>query len=563
MSKTRIGILGGGPSALFLFKRLVESGNTDISVTIFERKNVLGAGMPYSSEGALNEHITNISANEIPEILKSFKSWVTDAALKKYGLNKATFNEYRVLPRLLFGKYLSSQFDEQILLAKSTGIECQILHGCEVADVIDLPKLDIVTVVDSNYNKYDFEHVIICTGHNWHKNLEGRVAGYYDSPYPPSKLVQKFNHPIAIRGTSLTAIDAIKTIARNNGVFRLNVENELEYHLHPDSKNLRIVMHSKNGLLPAVRFHTEDPHLKNPNVLTEEEIKQHILENDGFLSLDFIFEMNFKRLLRDKQPNLYERVKDYSVEQFVQTIMELREELDPFILLKAEMAEADKSIKTEQSVFWKELIGILSFEMNYPAKYFSAEDMIRLKRVLMPLISLIISYAPQDSVEELLVLHKMGILDIVAVGEQSEVGVDQEDRIYYKYIDSNGVKHCKFYTTFVDCIGQRQLSVADIPFRSLVNDQVVSAARLKFRDPENAIPLLETHPIILGADGNNYLTVAGVAINDHFQVLDAYNSYNDRIYIMAVPYMGGYNPDYSGLDFCEAASLKIVSRMLG
>jgi len=23
---------------------------------------------------------------------------------------------------------------------------------------------------------------------------------------------------------------------------------------------------------------------------------------------------------------------------------------------------------------------------------------------------------------------------------------------------------------------------------------------------------------------------------------------------MAVPYIGGYNPDYSGLDFCEATS---------
>jgi hypothetical protein len=28
--------------------------------------------------------------------------------------------------------------------------------------------------------------------------------------------------------------------------------------------------------------------------------------------------------------------------------------------------------------------------------------------------------------------------------------------------------------------------------------------------------------------------------------------------MMAVPYIGGFNPDYSGLDFCEAASKEII-----
>jgi hypothetical protein len=31
---------------------------------------------------------------------------------------------------------------------------------------------------------------------------------------------------------------------------------------------------------------------------------------------------------------------------------------------------------------------------------------------------------------------------------------------------------------------------------------------------------------------------------------------------MAVPFMGGYNPDYSGLDFCEHASAKVVASIL-
>ena len=37
---------------------------------------------------------------------------------------------------------------------------------------------------------------------------------------------------------------------------------------------------------------------------------------------------------------------------------------------------------------------------------------------------------------------------------------------------------------------------------------------------------------------------------------------NERIYMMAVPFIGGFNPDYSGLDFGEAASMRIVGKLI-
>jgi hypothetical protein len=56
--------------------------------------------------------------------------------------------------------------------------------------------------------------------------------------------------------------------------------------------------------------------------------------------------------------------------------------------------------------------------------------------------------------------------------------------------------------------------------------------------------------------------VPGIQINDCYQVMDRYGASNPRIYIMAVPYIGGLNPDYSGLDFCEAASERVVNTLL-
>ena len=62
--------------------------------------------------------------------------------------------------------------------------------------------------------------------------------------------------------------------------------------------------------------------------------------------------------------------------------------------------------------------------------------------------------------------------------------------------------------------------------------------------------------------GVYYLRVSGLAINDSFQVVDKYGVANSQIFMMAVPYIGGYNPDYSGLDFCEEASDQVISKIV-
>ena len=107
--KKRIAILGGGPSALFIYKRLVESGDNNFEIDIFERKAELGSGMPYSSEGANDEHITNVSDNEVPGIVTTMSEWIYTAPaelLQRFNITPDNFNEYKVVPRLLFGHYL-------------------------------------------------------------------------------------------------------------------------------------------------------------------------------------------------------------------------------------------------------------------------------------------------------------------------------------------------------------------------------------------------------------------------------------------------------------------------
>ncbi len=561
-AKQRIAIIGGGPSGLFMYKRLTESKAANFEIDIFERKDYLGAGMPYSAEGANVEHITNVSDNEIPIIYNSIEDWVKiapKAVLKKFNINEAKFNEYKVLPRLFFGEYLSAQFNLLKDAAAKKGIKTNVHLKCVVEDVVDFPEDNQVAVSIQNHGKAYFDQVIICTGHNWPKKYEGRIPNYFDSPYPPKKISLKLNHTVGIMGSSLTAIDALRTLARQNGKFEDNEDGTYRYHLA--SEGFKIVMHSRSGLLPAIRFHLEDSHLGKEETLSKAEIQASIAENGGFLPLDFVFEKNFKEMFIEKDPAFYAQIKNMNLEEFVGAMMGFREKMEPFDLFKKEYDEAEKSIEKRKSIYWKEALAVLSFAMNYPAKYLSAEDMERLQKVLMPLISIVIAFVPQSSCRELLALYEADVLNIVAVGDDAKVEPLKTGGADYHYTldDKKVTVH---FDTFIDCVGQPHLSFDDFPFKSLITNGTVSPAKLKFQSAENGKEEMKHNDLVTKKGNTYFLTVPGITITDHFQVVDEAGEANKRIYIMAVPYIGGYNPDYSGIDFCEAASEAVLSSIL-
>lgn len=564
--KNSIALVGGGPSALFVYKRIVEAREKDLRVEIFERGDHLGQGMPYSSEGANLEHITNVSGNELPDLVTPLADWVKGLPqdlLDRYQVDGKRFDEERVLPRLLFGRYLESQFQLLLQQAHDQGLETLVHYQSPVIDLIDHPKdhrMEVVTAEKSDF----FDRVVVCSGHNWPKSHEGKVEGYFDSPYPPAKLAKTFDHAVALRGSSLTAIDAIRTLARANGTFRRSSPDTLNFEAAPGSEDFKLVMHTRSGLLPCVRFHLEEPQVSDDRVLPKKEWERALEENEGFVPLDFIFEHDFKKILKDKDPALYQKIKAMKLEEFVELAMSRRERAEPFDYFKAEYLEALESLARRESIPWKEVLAILSFALNYPAKHFSAEDMLRMRHVLMPLISIVIAFIPKESCEELLALHEAGRLTLVPVGSDSDVEAASAGGIIYHHVDESGEKHSVCYETFVDCIGQPHLPVKAFPFCSLIEQKAVRQARLRFRSAEGAQEQQKKDPdsVEKDPDGTYHLIVPGIAINDSFQPVNWEGKANPRLHIMAVPYIGGHNPDYSGVDFCEEASALIVGAIL-
>jgi len=73
------------------------------------------------------------------------------------------------------------------------------------------------------------------------------------------------------------------------------------------------------------------------------------------------------------------------------------------------------------------MLAVLCFAMNHLAKYFSAENMQRLQKVLIPLFSIIIAFVLQKPYVELLALYQAGVLSLVSVGVDSSVKRQEDE----------------------------------------------------------------------------------------------------------------------------------------
>ena len=560
-SKT-IALIGGGAAALLMMKTMMDHKLRPGSIYIFEKNDRLGVGMPYGKGGSSIEHVANVSANELPKFSCSFEDYLASQPTSEFpDFSSDNFNAYKVIPRLLLGNYMEFQFELYIKMAKENGIKVVVRKNCHVKDIIPMIKDRKFKIVTAPQKDIIADQVVLCTGHYWPKKHEEAVAGWFDSPYPPSKFTGQTNFPIAIRGTSLTAVDAVKTLSRLNGQYEVQKDGQLKYSLNTDSENFRIDMFSTGGFLPALRFHSEDEAYSDDWMMSLQEIYDYKEKHNGFVDLDHVFEVNFKLPLKKKDPDFYFQIKGLSIEEFVDKMMGIRKELDSFQLFKAEYNEAERSIRRHQSISWKETLTAFSYSMNYPAKHFSAEDMLRLRKTLLPLISIIIAALPQSSYQEIIALYDAGIIDLVQVDKESYVEPHPESGGVYHYRSTEKERQQRHYRLFVDAIGQKPLELSDLPFEGLRSNNLVSSAYLNFKSNDIAERLSETNdiPVVKGQNDNYYLKVHGLEINDYFQSLNMYGQTVDNLFIMAVPFIGGLNPDYSGLDFCDTAASRIVN----
>ena len=149
------------------------------------------------------------------------------------------------------------------------------------------------------------------------------------------------------------------------------------------------------------------------------------------------------------------------------------------------------------------------------------------------------------------------------MNKKNKAVTHRDDGAIYNYADADGNIHEVLYQMYPDAVGQQHYMYKDFSFDGLKAGSRGSAVFLNFKSADAAVQAMENGNPFINHDskGNYYLGVPGVNINDNFQVLDKFGAYNPRIYMMAVPDIGGLNPDYPGLDFCEMAASRIRNAM--
>lgn len=555
--RKNIAVIGCGVAGLFSLKAFIQHGQPGTTLSIFEASETMGVGMPYSPLWAGPEHKANILCQEFPEMLEPPHIWLarqSDTFLAEQGIARDEISESFIFPRITLGHYMQAQFSLLLEAAEQKGLKVNLYPKHMIADIRDLPGDDKVRIQIHDGLELEFEHAVVTTGHVWPVKRENAVPGYYDSPFPLRKLSGIFNHHVGLMGSSLTAVDAIKTLSRRHGHFEPAGSNgSLKYIPNSGTENFKISMHSRRGLLPGIRFHTESPLIDKYLHISRLEIDHNIAAN-GFLSLDYVFDKAYMQVIAKKDPELHAAIQGMNLEEFVEYVYVQVRSNDPFKLFRSQLEAARAAEAAKSPIHWKEALEGLFYTLNFHAKHLSGEDMLRLRTQMMPLLSYISACLPFDSCEELIALHEAGKLKIIEVGYEASVSTNSsQPGATFNYTNQEGATINAHYDVFIECVGQRAQPFQAFPFKTLLAQGAVSPARVKFAQAANA---KELHHLPSGCgieyeQDTAYLRVPGLAINDDFAAISTDGKPNPRLSIMTFAHIQGFNPDVPGIPCCS------------
>lgn len=460
---SHIAIVGTGPTGIYAFKHLVELGAAD-AVTLFEKSEHAGVGMPYSPETASKAMLANIASIEIPPVTSSYLEWLETLEpdyLRSYGLDPDDLDEREFTPRLLLGQYYREQFLELVDMARALGMVVSIFKNTEITDIAR-HGTTIMLRDGGGTSLGPFDRVIIATGHTF-AGEEEATQSYYPNPW--SGLISD-DIPagrIGIMGTSLSALDAAMAIANQHGKFRRK-GGELVF-VPSDAEGLSITMMSRQGILPEADFYCPLPYL--PLVHMTAEALEHA--GKSRMVLDALFDL-FKAELAEADPVYAKAIglAGLDAESFAPAYFADRLKRDPFHWARKNLDEVERNKRDEKTVPWRYAILRMHEAVETLVPDFSENDRERfdngLKRVFVDNYGAV----PSESIRRLLALRDAGVLNVVALGEDYELDHDEELGLT-RIVHADGRLE---FDIFVDARGQKAQTTEHLPFPSLRQDLI-------------------------------------------------------------------------------------------
>ena len=470
----KIAIIGSGPTGIYTLKGLV-GAEPSLSVTVFEVEADPGKGTPYHPDINDQAMLANISSVELPEICETLVSWLrrqSDAELERLNLSRDNIKEREFYPRVVLGEFLQSQFQQIIErgIAKGHTIEVKPRH--RVVDIKLLQEEIQMTVAmpDGERKDYAFDHVVMATGHNWPETTEIK-PGYFISPWPAPTLKTIRAGFVGILGTSLSAIDALITVATAHGAFYLDAAGLLQYHASDDGEEFHAALMSRKGLLPEADFYCEYPY--TPTKHCTAEAIEALIERKSANLLEDVYDL-FKLELAACDSEYAGKIglSLLKVEDFAGAYFAAREAADPFVWAASNLAEAEQNKSNRYTVPWRYAILRMHEIIARAVPYLDEGDLGRFHKKLKSVFVDDYATVPHQSIQRLLALRRAGKLEILKLGNDYDIRTEEVKRgaiVRYEAIDVA-------FDSFVDATGQAAMSARDLPFPSLLEQGVIRPA---------------------------------------------------------------------------------------
>lgn len=572
---SKIAVIGSGASAIYLLRHLLR--HRDVlqeviqEIAIFEKDDALGMGMPYNPRTTDLYNLSNISSEELPELLTPFVDWLnaqSEERLAELGLANEKISASGVYNRLALGQYLQAQYRGIVAALNEAGIRVTEHANAEVTDLVCPPGADYVELRIINGTKHRFTKVVISTGHVW-KDEDDAENGHYASPWPIQKILPAagtfHNFRIGTLGASLSAFDVVSSLSRRHGTFTTSADGTMRFIPVEGAENFRLAMHAANGWLPHLQYEQEEP-LRQIYRHVDRESLLALREENGQLRLATYFDRVCRPALseafaRDGITTVVDKLADpaFSLSDFIALMSERHEYTNAFEGMREEMKEAKRSVEGDRPIHWKEVMDDLMYGLNFHAEMLPAEDHILFHRTVMPFLMSVIAAMPLPSGNLLLALYAAGRIEIIpgfaTVVEDHPPGVTTVE------VDDEGVQSSVDYRMFVRCNGQQAVGLAEYPFRTLVEQGTVRRARTKFADPYAAQELLETEQSdrVYQQDGDYFYYTGGTEIDARYRVIGEDGQPNDRINDITFTHTTGSRPYSYGLQACSATSQIVVA----
>ena len=282
---------------------------------------------------------------------------------------------------------------------------------------------------------YRADAVLLATGH-WFEHSE--TSNYFSSPWPASQLLSSIpqGETVGVLGSSLSAIEVALTLT-SDGHFVRQPAGELSYV--PSDSPRRLVLYSRNGLLPRVRGKTG---ARQNRYLTCDRIRQLIAETPYQLTLSAIF-----KLLDQELSAAYGREINW------QTVLNPLE--DASQRLKQDIDDALVGDGPDGELIW-----LTSLVQIFPVVrdlylHLRLDERARFDRDFTTLFFMHAATQPIINAQKLLALLRAGIVSIVKLGKNYHFEqTPQSGEFEFRYDDHEGMSHCDRYTYVVNARGQ-------------------------------------------------------------------------------------------------------------